>query len=284
MHEIMVVVQSVLIDLEKVALLPKRKRKLLGLTYKSVFIYMFCLVLIILSSCTVVHQGMITALHPINKSDVVYVDEAVGYSKIHYFIGFGGYRTASQVHEAKQKLFANYPLSKGESFENLILPERKTFFPFITRSEVFVFSDVVRRDTNYSITLNDAYLEKLKPRRQDNTNFFKINQRVIFKGVLNNHFNATIINFNHDKRITLLVHHPNKIKVRNVTQDMIFSKEDQFGELSLGEDISFLTGHNLIDTGTLIGLNPEYGLVQTEKRAVKVELKNLIKKNIQKSE
>ena len=243
------------------------------------FQFLIWLGIVLFSSCTIVHQGMITAPHPISNSNVTYVDEAVGYSKIHYFIGFGGYRTVSQVQEAKQKLFLNYPLSQGESFENLTLTERKTFFPFITRTEVFVFADVVRRDTNYAIVFNDTYLEKLKPRIQDSANFFKINQDVLLLGITNKVLNATIVDYTIDNMITLLVQHPNKIKVRTVTQDKLFSKSHRFGVFTIGSEVSFLSEHNKIDSGTLIGLNTEFGLVQTEKRAVRVEITKLIEKS-----
>lgn len=222
------------------------------------FIYHFstlltCLFLLVLSSCTIVHQGMITGSTPIQHSDVVFVDHAVGYSRTCYLLGYGGYRTPSLTQEAKQKLYANYPLNAGESFENLTLTERRTFFPFVVRSEIILYADIVRRDTTFSVSFSETYQRKLAPYKADSTAFFQVNQQVIWKSCGNRVVEATVIDVSEGVR--LLFEDRGRLKLKSIQAIAVFAKEDPKGDFIVNKEISFLDPFDQIKTGHLVGFN-----------------------------
>jgi hypothetical protein len=212
-----------------------------------------CLFFLMLSSCTIVHQGMITGSTPIQNSDVVFVDNAVGYSRTLYLLGYGGYRTPSLTQEAKQKLYANYPLKSGESFENLTLTERRTFFPFVVRSEVILYADIVRRDTAFSVSFSQAYRQKLAPFKVDSTSFFQVNQQVRWLSSGNKVVEATVIDVT--DRVHLLLDDRSRLKIKSISQNAVFAIEDPAGYFIVNKEISFLDPFDQIKTGHLVGFN-----------------------------
>jgi hypothetical protein len=131
----------------------------------------------VLVSC-VNHQGMLIDHNSRRGEKVEYVDIAVGYNKVRYFAGIGGFRQDVFINEVKRSLIANYPLKPNQTIENISIDIKETNFALFQRVEIIAVADVVQSEVNNQVTYSKKYEQLLHLKNPTQFNYFIINQNV----------------------------------------------------------------------------------------------------------
>lgn len=88
-------------------------------------------------------------------------DIAVGISYSTKIFGLGGLHKDALLFDARQNLIQNRPLAKNESYVNITVDIKKTYFCLFHRTKVTMIADVVQpRDTNDTLVYTKNYLDK----------------------------------------------------------------------------------------------------------------------------
>jgi hypothetical protein len=77
-------------------------------------------------------------------TDFQLVGMAIGKSYASKVLGIGGLNKESMVLEAKQNMYANHPLRRGEAFANVSVDFREAFYVLFSRTTVTISADIVR--------------------------------------------------------------------------------------------------------------------------------------------
>lgn len=139
--------------------------------------YLFLGLVLVLASC-VQHQGMLLDHNSHYGEKVEYVDIAVGYNKVRYFAGIGGFRQDVFINEVKRTLIANYPLKPNQTLENISVDIKKTHFVLFKRIEIIAVADVVQRELNNQISYTKKYEKFLHSKNPKQFKYFMINENV----------------------------------------------------------------------------------------------------------
>lgn len=226
--------------------------------------FSFLFLFILSTSCTVVQHGMINPTSTHSKGNIHYLDEAITYSQVHYFMGLGGYRTYNMTIEAKHKLYANYTLEVGQTFENFSITQRKTYFTVFVRHELFLHADIVQRDTNFHVTLSDTYQKRIEHLRIDSLRYFKINEKVLWLNAEMNLKPVTIIDLNTQTPIVLL-NESKKQKIRRIEENLLFTTEPIDTNYVVGNEIEYINKFGELAAGKLMGVNQNYAVIENRK-------------------
>lgn len=224
---------------------------------------------LISSSCVTVQRGEIIGNNIVSSgSNVEMVDNVSSYSKRINFL----YITANNVNmilEAKHKLYANYDLKTGESFENFVVVERKTFFPyFFSKSEVIINADIVKRDTLFKNMKSDKYNDNLSHFKVDTSSIFQLNDDVVFLRP-NTYFkinNGKIIDVLENKVVII----DERYNIFNIKKHKVFVLKN-YKNLKVGLSIEFEI-FNEKGSGEIIGINKDYVFVKIDGNKDRTEL------------
>lgn len=131
--------------------------------------------LLLMSSCSF-HTGSITTSSvAASGKKYEYVDVAVGYSKVSYFLGMGGYSKDMLIRDAQRNMRASFPLKPNEAFENTVLDIRSTWVGPYHKLEAIVTADIVARDSSYNVIYSEKYLELISRNKPKVKNYFSLN-------------------------------------------------------------------------------------------------------------
>lgn len=103
-------------------------------------------VLIALNGCTSFHYGSLAGGAYPPSPDYQIIGTRIATSSTFHVLGFGGNKKEALIFDAKQQLYANYPLSKGQHFVNFTMDYKKTFYPFCSRLQLTLAADIVAED------------------------------------------------------------------------------------------------------------------------------------------
>ena len=103
----------------------------------------FILFMLLLSSCAF-HHGMMTSNPNYNSPDYELSSMALGTSETVKFLGIGGLEKDALVLEAKKNMYAGFPLEKGQSYANLTVDFKNSYFIIFSKTLVTISADIVR--------------------------------------------------------------------------------------------------------------------------------------------
>jgi hypothetical protein len=243
------------------------------------------LLILSLSSCRY-HEGTLISNASITPSSEL-VGYASGEAETSIVLGFGGLNTQTLIRDAKQNLYLNHPLKKGQAYANMGVDVSRSFYPFsalpvVVKNMVVVSADVVNLDPDkvgeelqpLFISLQENRAKGLAPlitlpwvQRQDTVLLF---ERVSFqKAVLQDLINQ-------EKAIVIKQDGKTKrCSIENlfVTKDGAAISRQKY---RIGDVVETkLFGYTL--SGVVIGTNPTGLLLQTSNRILKLEDKDLAK-------
>jgi hypothetical protein len=188
--------------------------------------YWFLGVVLVLASC-VQHQGMLLDQNSHRGEKVEYVDIAVGYNKVHYFFGIGGFRQDAFINEVKRTLIANYPLKSNQTLENISVDIKKTHFVLFKRIEIIAVADVLQREINNQISYTKEYEQILHLKNPIQFNYFVINQNVQTIKSKSRIKNYRIVGFEKRKAILLSFSKKNgSINISRKRYNKLFKREN----------------------------------------------------------
>lgn len=226
-----------------------------------------------MSSC-VYHSGLITSPVSHNDKDCEYVDIAVGYSQVSYFLGIGGFNKDAFLNEAKRNLYFSYPIKNGQSFENLTLDLKTTLIWPYRKVEAIVIADIVERDTTVKIKYAQNYLDLLYRNNSKTSNFLSLNESIGFLDINGSVNNGKIIKLNKHSVTIFFLDNNGVFRVENKEYNSIFKYsylKDLEGKVgfSKGDKIKFSLrdSHGQTETfeGEILGLNRNSVLAKSSK-------------------
>ncbi|MEO1054122.1 MAG: DUF6567 family protein [Bacteroidota bacterium] len=94
-----------------------------------------------LSSCAV-HNGMMSG-NTLPTPEARLVDMGVGVASTEKILGIGGLKKQALVLEAKKSLYATHPLQPGQSYANMSVDFKNSFFFLYNRTTVTVSADIM---------------------------------------------------------------------------------------------------------------------------------------------
>lgn len=240
--------------------------------------------LLLMSSCSF-HTGSITTSSvAASGKKYEYVDVAVGYSKVSYFLGIGGYGKDMLIADARRNMRASYPLKPNEAFENTIMDFRSTWVGPYHKLEAIMMADVIARDSSFNVTCGEKYLELLSRNKPKVKNYFSLNERVLFLNPAKEMF-GRIVGFNGSSAAVFYVDNDGEFRIKNIPYRVIFkiSEMDLFKKevgFNVGDSVSFKAqssgGFSAFD-GVVVGLNKSNSLVKCEKTLFQIKTKSLKK-------
>ena len=233
-------------------------------------------ILLLLSLCTfsscVYHTGILTAPQSLqNNKKIEFVDIAIGYSSISYFLGIGGFSNDAFINEAKRNMYLSNPLKNGQSFENTTLDIKTTVIGPYKKIEAIVIADIIEGDTTNKISYSSNYI-KLYKNNIKNIHFLSLNENVVFNDTLSCNYRGRIIKFNYSSATVFTTDINGSIIIKKVHYSEIY-KVNNLIELEKklgfhkGEKITFPKDSNseqiqLID-GEIIALNDNSVLIKS---------------------
>ncbi|MCH2215148.1 MAG: hypothetical protein MK086_08265 [Flavobacteriales bacterium] len=106
----------------------------------------YLLIIPLLCSCAV-HTGMMTGNANLNsKSEIVNI--ASGEAKAVYILGIGGLDSKSLVKDAKDNLYINYPILKGQAYANITVDSHFAYYFLAAVHTITVTADIVNLDSD----------------------------------------------------------------------------------------------------------------------------------------
>ncbi len=247
-------------------------------------LFFAAIALLLMSSCSY-HTGSITTMNASgNGKTYEYVDVAVGYSKVSYFLGIGGYSKDMLIRDAQRNMRASFPLKPNEAFENTVLDIRSTWVGPYHKLEAIVTADIVARDSSYNVTYGEKYLELISRNKPAVKNYFSLNERVVLLKSEKEMF-GRIVGFNSGSASVFCVDNDGEFNIKNIRYSKIFkitdmellSKEIGF---NIGDSVAFNaqsdSGFSYFE-GVVVGMNKECSLVRTDKTLYKTKTNSLKK-------
>ena len=230
------------------------------------------LMFIFTGSC-VSHNGLITSSTDYPKDDKFeYIDIAVGYCKVSYFFGMGGFGKDAFINEAKRNLYLSYPLKPNQTMENLTLDVKKTTIWPYQKVEAIVIGDVIERDSSFEVHYSKAYKELLYKNKSTNLNYLSLNENISFLSKKNIEYPGKIVKLNKKRATLFYVDDNGVLQIDNVGYDKIFKIND-LDEIQskigfvVGDSINFsmLNSSNkeISINGIILGLNRNSALIKT---------------------
>ena len=211
---------------------------------------------LLLSSCAF-HSGIMTGNPNFTSPDYELTSLAIGTASTEKVFGIGGLGTDTLVLEAKKNLYSNFPLKKGQSYSNLTVDFKNSFYIVNSKTMVTISADIVQSD----ITGNQT--EKFQPI----FNELKGNQ-ILSMGDIN--VGDTVKTYSSDKAhdyivIKILSDNHYKIKsikdqvtkVKNVSRSEIFITKDLKDNLSpfkINQEASLYNNNGQPQKGKIIAV------------------------------
>jgi hypothetical protein len=252
------------------------------------FIYLF-LLLALISSCTI-HSGLITSgnstIQPNTK--VEYIDKAVGYSKVSYFLGIGGLSKDMMIEEAKRNMMICNPLKPNQSYQNQTLQFKKTIFGPYFRYETIIVSDIIEFDSSYSTTYSEKYLNLINKNLLKTYGFFNLGEEVLFYDKNFPIKEGKIVGLDAKGATIFYTQQKGAYRIRKGKYDRIYKTKDMkelMDKIGLKEQENYtfsadnIIGYNVTGKGTIVGLNEKFALIQSKKIIYIAKIQNLIKNN-----
>jgi hypothetical protein len=249
-------------------------------------------ILLLLSLCSfsscVYHTGMLTAPQSLqNNKKNEFVDIAIGYSSVSYFLGIGGFSNDAFINEAKRNMFLSNPLKNGQSFENTTLDIKTTVIGPYKKVEAIVIADIVEGDTTNKVSYSSNYV-KLYKNNIKNIHFLSLNENVVFSDTTISNYRGRIIKLNYSSATIFTTDINGSIVIKKMNYADIY-KYNNLDELEKkvgfhkGEKITFNKESNTdqatqqID-GEIIALNDNSVLIKSSTGIKTSEYTNIKKK------
>jgi hypothetical protein len=116
----------------------------------------FFIGLILFNSCAF-HTGIIGDSTAVQDGNYTISRSVYGYAKTIHVFGIGGNRKRAIVHEARQNLYINFPLSANEAYANMAIDFKRSYFLFVGTTEAMVTADLIRFEKNTGSPMPDKY-------------------------------------------------------------------------------------------------------------------------------
>lgn len=238
-----------------------------GLKYFGISLVLLAIIV----SCRVTHNGMITAPQSaaVNE-DITYVDKVFGYSRVVYVFGIGGWNSHGLANQSMKNLRLSVDLNDGHYLENVTYDIRTdwTFFPFYVKKEALVSADLVKKESEHKVSYSDDYtnfMDNPKTNRKDSV--FDRNEMVLITEVPSSIKYAKVVAFRKKRIGIAMPNSQNRYSVRFVRKFVLYKikweKNEAFPfscdeQVILREDI--VQFHNLKNAKAEVkGYNPAIG-------------------------
>ncbi|MFT6174805.1 MAG: hypothetical protein ACJAZC_001863 [Cryomorphaceae bacterium] len=220
----------------------------------------------VLSSCAF-HSGMMNDSASLHGQDFELIGMAVGQSNTTHVIGIGGLDPTGLVLEAKRNMYNLFPLKKGQTYANLSVDFKRSYFIIVNTTKVTVSADIVQFGE-----LETDSLQKL----------FQINPELAYltnidTDVLGMMLNGELIRINvlkksNNDRYTLI--DQNGKVYENMSQFLMFEMKKGFTtneiDFSVGDQVGFKTDPNTSLKGIVIGISGQTIAVKTEEKTYQI--------------
>ena len=237
----------------------------------------YCLILsLALGSCASHYSGTITA-PPQQLSNAKYVDIAIGYSSVNYFLGMGGRNQSTLVSQARVNLIKYADIQSNQTFENMSVDIVRSYFPFYMKAEAIVVADIVERE-GITINYRDNSLYATDKLRRNNSSLIKLGESVHFNLSGRTFLEARVLELNEQGVKLYFIDNSDRIRIKNTKSKKVFKSsegdllKEQFGfkpgEIVKAKVMLPGAGFIVLDDLEIIGLNREYALLRSEKRGL----------------
>lgn len=219
------------------------------------------------------------------KKGSKYLDVAVGYSRVTYFLDIGGLGKTALINDAKRRLFS-FPLEVGQTFDNLTLDTKTSFIgPFIRR-HVILTADVVQKDTISEFIFSDNYLELIGSRFLKTKEYLSVNEKIICFHNRQTYY-GRVLSLEDNRPLVYFIDDLGTLNVRKKSWNTIFKlnqteKLEKAVGFSIGEKVQATVwygdnGRIAKISGNIIGLNKLYALIETTQSIYPVSIEDLTK-------
>ncbi len=243
----------------------------------------FIAIALVSNSCAF-HKGLYSPYTNFeSNTKVEFTDIAIGYSKVSYFLGFGGLGKDALVNEAKRNLFLSYPLRTNQTFENFTVDFKTTIVWPYRKLEVLVIADVVNRDSSINISYSKNYVNILTKNNNVSIDSFRVAESVAF--LYDNKLQqAKIIKLSKSLAYLSFVSNNGTIKIKKVKLKDLFNIGDKAANnfshnFVIGDKVQYKnvnsSGSYDVKTGTICGLNNKMALIVRENKLLKVRIRSL---------
>ena len=218
---------------------------------------------LLLNACAF-HNGVMISNPNFTSPDYVLSSLAIGTASTEKFLGIGGLKTDALVLEAKKNLYSNFPLKKGQSYSNLTVDFKKSFFIIYNKTIVTVSADIVQIDTAQN------QIDQFQPifnqvRKNQIFSFGDINLGDTIKTYsLNRVHDNIVIKILPNNRYAVSTIKNTKTKIKNVDRASIYItkdlKDDSF-PFKINQEVS-IEGIGLARKGKIIGIGINSAIIE----------------------
>lgn len=111
---------------------------------KRIFYSLF--IILSLTSCAGYHSGIMIPSAALSSNNFEIKELVSVSSEVKYFLGFGGYNRDALILETKKKLYAKYPLKKGQVFGNISVDQKFQIGLIFTKNIITISADIIEFD------------------------------------------------------------------------------------------------------------------------------------------
>ena len=228
--------------------------------YKALILSLFTM-----TSC-VCHSGLITTNSSNNDINCKYVDIAVGYSKVSYFLGIGGFKKDALISEAKRNLYL-YPIGSSQTFENITLDLKTTYiFPY-KKVEAIIVADIIEHNKDLNISHGEHYMNIMGKNSLQNNQYFKLNDSIEYVNNNGETIIGKIIKMDNKSITFYLFDNKGLLKIKTSLYENIFKFKNveelqRISGFKINDTVSFKISNMNLE-GNILALNNEFALVRT---------------------
>lgn len=233
---------------------------------------------IFFSSCLVLHNGNVSSGPLVNINDR-YVDIARGEAKSVFVFGLGDLENDVLLFDAKNNLFINRPLQKGEYYANFTSDVSKKFILFfIAINKVTISAEVLRVNDTSNTVLSKSFKDIIRINNEklffvSETDTFKVNDKVYYNydadaTINTKNFNLYKIVAINKKEVNLKPMYSNKENEVVIINNAIFySTTKNLKDYKIGDKVKAIVydgiGGKSAEYGTIVATRNGFAIVQT---------------------
>jgi len=230
-------------------------------------------VLSLFSSCAF-HSGMMNDSASLHGQDFELIGMAIGQAGTTHVFGIGGLEPMGLVSEAKQSMYNRYPLKKGQTYANVSVDFKRSYFFIVNTTWATVTADIVQfGEAEESGQYQKLFEEVTMP----NSETFMIdtsNTAIMINGDLNK---VTILSLSGSNRYS--VRDMQGIIYENIRSSIIYNVRNGYynpdHRFKIGDKVRFIQSAH-IDSGTVLGIAEKKAVIKTDLMMIEVSSENII--------
>lgn len=224
------------------------------------------------SSCAF-HSGMMNDSASLHGRDFELIGMAVGRANTTHVLGVGGLDPTGLVLEAKRNMYNRFPLKKGQTYANLSVDFKRSFFFIVHATQATVSADVVQFGELESDSLQRLFQNSFETGYLTNANDTEV-LGILLNGEL---IRINVMNKTNNDRYTLM--DQNGKVYENMSQFLLFEMKKGFTtdelDFSVGDQVGFKTAPSTLLKGIVIGISGQTIAIKAEDKTYQINAEDI---------